>query len=597
MALVTLQSISVSFGGPALLDNANLTLDKGERVCVVGRNGEGKSTLLRVLNREISIDSGERVADSGVKIAMLDQAVPDALDVTVADLLKQQLDSEHELESWERDQRVSELISRLNLVAEANVSQLSGGLKRRVLLGAALAVEPDLLLLDEPTNHLDIKAIEWLENFLLNWRGTLVFITHDRAFLRKLATRIVEIDRGQLTSWPGDYDTFVCNKQAALDAEAKEQAEFDKKLAREEVWIRQGIKARRTRNEGRVRALKKMRAERAQRRERVGTATITAQQADKSGKTVIEANNISYAIGGTTICRGFSTAITRGDKIGILGPNGAGKTTLINLLLGRLQPEAGDVKLGTNISLAYFDQMREQLNPDQTAQDNVGGGSEMITVNGQQKHIIGYLQDFLFSPARARSPIRALSGGERNRLLLAKLFTQPANLLVMDEPTNDLDMETLELLEEQLLNFDGTLLLVSHDRAFIDNIVTSTLVLPGDGTTYEYVGGYDDYVRQNKVVESEKLKTEKPDVAKNSQPKSPPTKKLSYMDQRELDAMPEKIDALETEKSDLEAQMSDPTFYQQDPTVTAKSQDRYTQISNQLESLYERWDELESKLS
>ncbi|MEM7207680.1 MAG: ATP-binding cassette domain-containing protein [Pseudomonadota bacterium] len=597
MALVTLQSIGVSFGGPALLDNANLTLDKGERVCVVGRNGEGKSTLLRVINGEIAVDSGERVVAAGVKLAMLDQAVPDALDTSVAELLDTRLEAERELDSWEREQRIGKLISKLNLDASANVSRLSGGLKRRVLLAAALAVEPDVLLLDEPTNHLDIEGIEWLEKFLRNWRGTLVFITHDRAFLRTLATRIVEIDRGRLSSWPGDYDAFVRNKHAALETEAKEQAEFDKKLAREEVWIRQGIKARRTRNEGRVRALKKMRTERAQRRERLGTATITAQQAEKSGKTVVEAVGVSYEIGGKTICRDFSTTIARGDKIGILGPNGAGKTTLINLLLGRLQPQSGEVTLGTNISLAYFDQMRETLNPDQTAQDNVGGGSEIIDVNGQQKHIIGYLQDFLFSPARARSPIRALSGGERNRLLLAKLFTQAANFLVMDEPTNDLDVETLELLEEQLLNFNGTLLLVSHDRAFIDNIVTSTLVLPGDGNTYEYVGGYDDYVRQHKVVETAKIKPHKAAVAKQPDSKSPKLKKLGYMDQRELDAMPDTIDTLETEKSELETRMSDPDFYQQDAEIAAQTQERYAKLTGELEALYARWDELESKIS
>ena len=616
MALIRLHNISVSFGDAPLLDGIDLKLDAGERVCVVGRNGEGKSTLRRVINGTITADSGEISRRQGLKIAQLEQEVPDGLSGTIRDIALASLDevgalvNEYHriaasgenlhkldelqsridaLDGWSVEQRVDTVLSKLQLDGSVRFETLSGGLKRRALLARALAGQPDILLLDEPTNHLDIEAIEWLENFLQGYPGTILFITHDRAFLRRLATRIIEIDRGKVTSWPGNYDKFVSNKQAALDAEEKQNAEFDKKIAREEVWIRQGIKARRTRNEGRVRDLKKLREERAQRRNRVGTATLTAQQGSKSGKIVIEAENLDYAIDGMVLVKNFSATINRGDKIGIIGPNGAGKTTLINLLLGKLQPDAGSVQLGTNIELAYFDQMRAQLNPEQTAQDNVGGGSETITINGKPKHIISYMQDFLFSPARARAPIKALSGGERNRLLLAKLFTQPSNLLVMDEPTNDLDIETLELLEEQLLDYAGTLLLVSHDREFIDHIVTSTFVLEGNGKVGEYVGGYEDWLRKRPVVaESASTKT------KSAKPAGKPViEKRSYKDQRELDELPKKIEKLESDQAELEEAMSAADFYKQEPEKIASIQDRYQQLNEELEATFARWEELE----
>ncbi len=624
MSLIRLHNIGIGFGGPPLLDGVSLNLDSAERVCLVGRNGEGKSTLLRVINGTITADSGEISRRQGLKVAQLEQEVPTDLTGTIkaivmsalgeiGDLLEayyqvieagESLDKLDKLQSridaldgWGAEQRVETVLSRLQLDGNTLFETLSGGLKRRALLARALVGQPDILLLDEPTNHLDIDAIDWLEKFLHDFNGTLLFITHDRAFLRRLATRILEIDRGKVTSWPGDYDNFLVKKQAALDAEEKHQAEFDKKLAREEVWIRQGIKARRTRNEGRVRDLKKLRAQRAARRDRTGTATITAQQGNKSGKIVIETHDLCYAIAGKTLVDNFSTTILRGDKVGIVGPNGAGKTTLINLLLGQLDADAGSVKLGTNIEFAYFDQMRAQLDPNQTAQDNVGGGAETITINGKPKHIISYMQDFLFSPKRARSPIKALSGGERNRLLLAKLFTQSSNVLVMDEPTNDLDIETLELLEEQLLNYQGTLLLVSHDREFIDNIVTSTLVLEGGGCVGDYVGGYNDWLRQQAAKTAAPAAQAKPAQTRQrpqqiSKQKTA-TKKRSYKHQCELDALPEKIEQLENEQSMLESAMSQADFYKQGAEAVAKVQQRYSELEAQLPLLYSRWGELE----
>lgn len=622
MALIRLQNISVGFGGAPLLDEVDLNLDNNERVCLVGRNGEGKSTLLRVINGTIAADSGEISRRQGVKVAQLEQEVPTDLCGTIKaiamaslgeigalveayyqvietgesldklDKLQTRIDA---LDGWGVELQVDTVLSRLQLDGNIRFETLSGGLKRRTLLARALVSQPDILLLDEPTNHLDIEAINWLEKFLRDFKGSLLFITHDRAFLRRLATRIVEIDRGRITSWPGDYDNFLVKKQAALDAEGKQQAEFDKKLAREEVWIRQGIKARRTRNEGRVRDLEKLRVQRAQRRERTGTATITAQQGNKSGKIVIETNSLGFAIGDNVLVDDFSTTILRDDKVGIIGPNGAGKTMLINLLLGKLKPDVGTIKLGTNIEIAYFDQMRAQLDPNQTAQDNVGGGSETVTINGKPKHIISYMQDFLFSPKRARSPIKALSGGERNRLLLAKLFTQPSNLLVMDEPTNDLDIETLELLEEQLLNYQGTLLLVSHDREFIDNIVTSTLVLEGEGKIGDYVGGYSHWLSRQVAtpsVQAAMTPTSAPKSAIQPQQK-PPVKKRSYKAQHELDELPGKIERAENEKAALEAKMSQADFYQQSAEAAACVQQRYSDLGGELEQLYARWGELE----
>ncbi len=622
MALLRLQDIHLSYGLPPLLDGVDFTLERGERVALVGRNGEGKSTLLKIIAGEIRPDDGEIYLQQGAKIARLEQEVPREIDGNVYDVVAaglgdlggviaryhhvtQHLDDDGAMEEmtrlqqqieaadgWRFEQRIATTISRLQLPADADVATLSGGLKRRVLLARALVGEPDILLLDEPSNHLDVESIEWLENFLLGAGLTLVFVTHDRAFLRRLATRIVEIDRGRITSWPGDYDAYLRGKAAALAAEEKQQAEFDKKLAQEEAWIRQGIKARRTRNEGRVRALKKMREERAQRRGRVGNARIQANVADASGKIVIEAENIAFEYDGKPIVRDFSTTILRGDKIGILGPNGVGKSTLISLLLGRLPPQQGRIKLGTNLEVAYFDQLRESLNPEQTAQENVAGGSDRIVVNGQPKHVISYLQDFLFSPERARAPITKLSGGEKNRLLLAKLFARPANLLVLDEPTNDLDVETLELLEELLVEFDGTVLLVSHDREFLDNVVTSTLVFEGDGVVNEYVGGYRDWLRQ-------RPEPEKPAVPKAPEkPKEKPRqqkKKLGYNEQRELEALPQRIETLEQQLETLHARLADPDFYRDHADEVAAVTAEQEKVEAELERAYARWEELEAQ--
>ena len=622
MALLRLQNIHLSFGMPPLLDGVEFALEHGERVALVGRNGEGKSTLMKIIAGEIKADDGELFLQQGTKIARLEQEVPRDIDGSVYDVVAQGLgdlgaliaryhhvtmtldvpgamdemsrlqQQIEEVDGWSMEQRIGATISRLQLPADADVASLSGGLKRRVLLARALVGDPDILLLDEPSNHLDVESIEWLESFLLGAGLTLVFITHDRAFLRKLATRIVEIDRGRLTSWPGDYDAYLKGKAAALDAEEKQQAEFDKKLAQEEVWIRQGIKARRTRNEGRVRALQKMRQERAQRRGRIGKANIQANAAERSGKIVIEAENINFDYDGKPIVHDFSTTIMRGDKIGILGPNGIGKSTLINLLLGKLQPHSGTIKIGTNLEIAYFDQLRESLNPEQTAQENVGGGSDRIVINGQPKHIISYLQDFLFSPERARAPITKLSGGEKNRLLLAKLFARPANMLVLDEPTNDLDVETLELLEELLVNFDGTVLLVSHDREFLDNVVTSTLVFEGDGVVNEYVGGYRDWLRQR--PEPPKDDGGKPERTRVAVKPAATKKKLSYNAQRELDELPKKIEQLEARLEAVERKLGDPTLYRDSPDEVAAVTAERESIKQTLEAAYQRWETLEA---
>ncbi len=517
MPLITLRDIQLSYGQQPLLDHVNLSIDVGERLCLIGRNGAGKSTLMKVIAEEIQADDGQIEKTQGLSVARLEQEVPDDQEHSVHFMVAEGLGaqgallSEHaelvhhlgdgddkilarfeelstEIEArgaWQLSQRVDTVLSKLNLDGDMSFAGLSGGMKRRVLLARALVQDPDILLLDEPTNHLDMESIQWLEEFLKNFGTTLVFISHDRAFIRSLATRIIELDRGKLTSWPGSYEKYLSGKQAALDAEERANAEFDKKLSQEEKWIRQGIKARRTRNEGRVRALKAMRDEFSQRRSRTGTASLTIQSSDNSGKIVVEADQISYAVGGKQIVRDFSVALMRGDRVGILGPNGCGKSTLIRLLLDRLAPDSGTVKQGTQLQVAYFDQLRDTLDEEKSVIDNVAEGSDVINLNGQSKHVIGYLQDFLFDPARVRQPVKSLSGGERNRLLLAKLFTKPFNLLVLDEPTNDLDAETLELLEEQLINYQGTLLLVSHDREFIDNVVTSRLsglVTPASGT-------------------------------------------------------------------------------------------------------------------
>ncbi len=622
MALLRLQNIHLSYGMPPLLDGVEFSLERGERVALVGRNGEGKSTLMKIISGEVKPDDGDIFLQQGARIARLEQEVPRDMQGTVYDVvaaglgdlgeviakyhhvtqdfekpgamdemarLQQKIE---EVDGWSMEQRIGTTISRLQLPADVEMSTLSGGLKRRVLLARALVSDPDILLLDEPSNHLDVESIEWLESFLLSAGLTLIFVTHDRSFLRKLATRIVEIDRGRLTSWPGNYEAYLKGKADALHAEEKQQAEFDKKLAREEVWIRQGIKARRTRNEGRVRALEKMRQERAQRRKQVGKANIQANVSENSGKIVIEAEDISYAYDGEPVIAHFSTTIMRGDKIGIIGPNGAGKSTLLNLLLGKLQPQSGRIKIGTNLEIAYFDQLRESLNPEQTAQENVAGGSDQIVINGRQKHVISYLQDFLFSPERARAPITKLSGGEKNRLLLAKLFAQPANMLVLDEPTNDLDVETLELLEELLVTFQGTVLLVSHDREFLDNVVTSTFVFEGKGVVNEYVGGYQDWLRQRPQESKSEAKTatrEKP-AAKVK----PAVKKLSYKDQRELDSLPKLIEELEQKQETLHAQLGDPDFYKQSPDAVASVTQEQETVEKALEAAYQRWEELEN---
>ena len=623
MPLITLRDIQLSYGQQPLLDHVTLSIDPGERLCLIGRNGAGKSTLMKVIAEEIHADDGQIEKTQGLTVARLEQEVPDDQDHSVHFMVSEGLGehgallSEHaelvhhlgdgddkvlarfeqlssDIEAcgaWQLSQRVDTVLSKLKLDGDQAFAGLSGGMKRRVLLARALVQEPDILLLDEPTNHLDMDSIQWLEEFLKSYGATLVFISHDRAFIRSLATRIIELDRGKLTSWPGSYEKYLSGKQAALEAEERANAEFDKKLSQEEKWIRQGIKARRTRNEGRVRALKAMRDEFAQRRNRTGTANLTIQGGDNSGKVVVEAEHLDYTVDGKSIVRDFSVNLLRGDRVGILGPNGCGKSTLIRLLLGRLAPDSGNVKLGTQLQVAYFDQLRDTLNEEKSVIDNVAEGSDVVTINGQNKHVIGYLQDFLFDPSRVRQPVKSLSGGERNRLLLAKLFTNPFNLLVLDEPTNDLDAETLELLEEQLMNYQGTLLLVSHDREFIDNVVTSTLVFE-NGELNSYVGGYQDWLRQRpEPVKGKTVKSAKPVL--EPAPAAPKRKKLSYKDQRELEQLPERIEQLEAALEAVQARMSDPAFFKGDPAEISAAQQQQTELQAELETTFARWDELD----
>ncbi|GAA0415332.1 ATP-binding cassette domain-containing protein [Cocleimonas flava] len=635
MSLIQLKNIQVSFGGPALLDQLSLTIDAGERICLIGRNGAGKSTLMKVLNREIKADSGEIIVEKGAVIAQLEQEVPQDMsgsvyevvasglaetgellsafhamneedDIGSEDWMKRFERIQHKLEScngWHFQNTIDTVISKLELNADVDFGQLSGGIKRRVLLARALVQEPDVLLLDEPTNHLDIEAIIWLEEFLLSFNGSLVFITHDRSFLRRLATRIIEIDRGQATSWPGDYENFLRRKEETLHAEELENARFDKKLAQEEVWIRQGIKARRTRNEGRVRSLEKMRNERSQRREQQGQVNIQVDAGQKTGKRVVEVEHINYTLpNGRVLIDDFSALVQRGDKIGLIGPNGVGKTTLLKVLLGELKPDSGKLIEGTNLQVAYFDQLRSQLDENRSVKDNLDRGADKVMVNGKEKHVISYLQDFLFSPERANSPVNALSGGERNRLLLAKLFIKPANVLVLDEPTNDLDVDTLELLEELLLNYTGTVLIVSHDRAFINNLVTSCYVFEGEGQISEYVGSYDDWLRQKPAVKAptkaqksaKKKETPAEAPAKETQSEASETKKLSFNEQHELKNLPLEIEKLEDRIAELEVLMSEPDFFSQEHKKVSAITDELQQSQTILKEKYDRWEELEA---
>ena len=623
MPLITLQNVCVSYGQPPLIDRVNLVINTGERVCLIGRNGAGKSTLLKIINGQAVADDGQIKYASGVKISQLEQAVPQDTEGTVFEVIAgglgeqgklihrfhqlthqlstrtdQKLYSELEqcqaeidrTDGWDINQRVESIITKMELAADEELSSLSGGYKRRVLLGRALVSNPDLLLLDEPTNHLDIEAIQWLEQFLKTWQGSLLFISHDRRFMDNLAQRFVEIDRGQLSEFNCDYNTYLKRKEDNLEIEDRQNALFDKRLSQEEIWIRQGIKARRTRNEGRVRSLEAMRNEYSERRKRQGTAKMDIQQAEKSGKIVAEAKNIDFSFDQESVINNFSVLIQRGDKIGLIGRNGIGKTTLIKLLLGQLQPDSGTLKTGTNLNVAYFDQYRSALDEEKSVQDNVSGGRDMLEIGGKQKHVISYLQDFLFSPDRCRQPVKALSGGERNRLLLAKLFTLPSNVLVLDEPTNDLDIDTLDLLEELLVDYKGTIILVSHDRAFLNNVVTSTLAFEGNGKINHYVGGYDDWLRQRSAEENKRP------IAKNKVTKKSANnaKKLSYKDQRELDNLPLRIEQLEAQISAISTTMSEPTFYQSDRALITQTEAALIEFEEELAHCYERWELLEA---
>ncbi len=621
MNLVTLRDITLGFGHPPLLENINLSIEEGERIALLGRNGCGKSTLLKLLTEEILPDAGEIQFRTGLVVARMSQQVTDDICGTSYGVIAsglgevgQQLNDYHRLigqtdkptdmqhmhklqeqidasNGWQYHQRIETVLSKLLLNGEDDFQSLSGGQSRRVLLGRALVQEPNLLLLDEPTNHLDINMIEWLEDFLLAQNTTLLFVSHDRRFVRRLATRIIELERGQLTSWPGDYDTYRKNREQVLAAELKQESEQDKKLATEEAWIRRGIKARRTRNEGRVRALQELRRQRQARRERLGNVNISIQQSDRSGKIVIEAKDVSYSYGEHVIVDNFSITIMRGDKIGLLGPNGIGKTTLLRLLLGELQPKSGSIKHGTRLDIAYFDQQRAQLDENATVIDNLALGKDTVTINGKEKHVISYLQDFLFSPDRSRSPVNALSGGEKNRLLLARMFCRPSNVLVLDEPTNDLDFETLDLLEQLLVEYTGTLLLISHDRSFINDVVTSTLSFEGNGVIREYVGGYDDWLRQQAVNTEKTRAVQKTASTRSSQKKQ---SKLSYKHQRELDKLPAKIEQLEQAQRMLHDKMTKADYFKRDREEITSDQKELAEIDNKLEQAYQRWEDLDT---
>ena len=631
MALISLQEITLAFGGPLLFENLSLQLEPGERVALLGRNGVGKTTLMKVMAGQVEIDRGEIVYQKGIKVNHLPQEVPSNITGTVFDVVfsglgerakllsdyhhvTHRLHTEHtpalmqELDrlqaqinatnGWDLDAQVEDVLSHMKLDGETDFETLSGGQKRRALLAKALVIKPEILLLDEPTNHLDIDTIDWLEGFLKSYPGTIFFVTHDRMFMTHLATRIVELDRGRIFNWSCDYQTFLERKQMALEIETAQRADFDKKLAEEEVWIRKGVKARRTRNEGRVKALERMRQEKSQQRQQIGKASIQAQEAENSGHLVIKAAHLGFSYGDTCLIRDFSSQIMRGDKIGVIGANGSGKTTLLRILLGDLAPQKGKVRLGTNLEVLYYDQLREQLDEEKTVIENVTKGSDTVTINGRPRHVIGYLQDFLFTPDRARTPVKVLSGGERNRLLLARLFTKPSNFLVMDEPTNDLDMETQELLEELLMEYSGTIILVSHDRSFLNNVVTSTIVLEGQGEIYEYPGGYDDWVAQRKpkaaaaAPQTVKARLEKPVAV--LEPQEAMRRTLSTKEEAELRRLPELIEKLETEHAKLYETLADITFYQKDPKEVAKTQARADVVDEELLRAYKRWEYLEN---
>jgi ATP-binding cassette subfamily F protein uup len=610
MALISLQEVSLGFGGPLLLEEINLQIERGEWVGLLGRNGMGKSTLLKLVTGELSPQSGVVARQQNLRVAYLPQEIPQGLAGSVAEIvaggLQEGAGTEAHEHAWQGQLQVEQVISRMRLEPEARFENLSAGLKRRVLLARGLVRTPDLLLLDEPTNHLDIASIDWLETFLKRWGGTLLFVTHDRVFLQKLTTRIVELDRGRLFDWDCDYATFLKRKEDLLAAEREQNVLFDKKLAMEEQWIRRGIEARRTRNEGRVRALQRLREIRRERREQPGKMRMQVQAERRSGRLVIEAENVTFSYGAHTIVRNFSTTIQRGDKVGIIGPNGSGKTTLLRLLMGELPPQQGEVRQGVNVEMAYFDQLRSQLDESKSVLDNVGEGRDTISINGKPRNLVGYLEDFLFTRERVHAPISALSGGERNRLLLARLLAHPANLLVLDEPTNDLDIETLEILEDLLLEYTGTLLLVSHDRAFLNNLVTSVLVLDGQGGVGESVGGYDDWLRQSSQAQAEPEASApaKPAQAPAARSKSAATdqiRKPTYKDQRsreaqsrELAELPGRIEALEAEQHRLTSWMADPAFYQQDGDEISRSAGRLKELDEELKQAYVRWEELES---
>jgi ATP-binding cassette subfamily F protein uup len=626
MSLLRFDEVSLEFGDLKILTDAELSIDAGERVCLIGRNGAGKSTTLKLITGELEPDRGEILRAPDLVISQLAQTLPEAMSLPVRDVVRSGLDEIEALlgeyqrrskldldrhgmlelealhakieahEGWHIEQRVDTVITDLKLPADKKMNELSGGWRRRVALAKALVQKPDLLLLDEPTNHLDIATIKWLEDRVYSYPGAVMFITHDRAFLQRLATRIVEIDRAKLISWPGNYDDYLRRKEKALEDEAAANARFDKKLEEEEAWIRQGIKARRTRNEGRARALMKMREERAQRVSPDARARIYIEEAEQSGRKVIRAKNVSYRYGEEPLIEGFSIKIMRGDRIGLIGNNGVGKTTLLRLLLGQLEPQSGTLKHGTNLEIGYFDQLRQTLDLDKSVAYNVGEGRTYIKLNGKDRHVVGYLKGFLFSPKRSQTPVKALSGGERNRVILAKLFTRPANLLVLDEPTNDLDIETLEVLEEKLCEYSGTLIVVSHDREFLDNVVTSTIVFEEDGRIQEYVGGYSDWVRHGKqlaVTDNPYEAGERKRRAAERRRQRPATK-LSYKDQRELDALPAEIEELEAAVAGLQETVADPGFYSQDGDTVRETLERLTDTEAELEKRVDRWAKLEA---